>query len=126
MQTQEWIVGWLSIRADGLEETIWGMLADPKERLGPLGRTWEQIRKIFKRYVPDTEEDESPWLQPLDEADEGSDRQIIADQLTFYQGRVAQIEAQLEDAPAETRAQLEAELTDTQAKIDEYRQLLGA
>jgi hypothetical protein len=41
MQTQEWIVGWLSIRADGLEEAIWGMLADPKEWLGPLGRTWE-------------------------------------------------------------------------------------
>jgi hypothetical protein len=54
----------------------------------------------------------------------GPDRQIIADQLTFYQDRVAQIEAQLEDAPAETRAQREAELTDTRSKIDEYQNLL--
>jgi hypothetical protein len=85
-------------------------------------------------HVPDTEEIESPWLQPLAEVDEaiprslapGPDRQIIADQLTFYQDRVAQIEAQLEDAPAETRGQLEAELTDTESKIEEYQQLLGS
>jgi hypothetical protein len=85
-------------------------------------------------HVPDTDEVESPWLQPLDEADEAiprslapsPDRQIIADQLTFYQGRVVQIEAQLEDAPAETRAQLEAELTDTRSKIDEYQHLLSS
>ena len=49
MQTQEWIVGWLAIRADGLEEAIWGLLADPKPALGPFRRAWEQMRKIFNR-----------------------------------------------------------------------------
>jgi hypothetical protein len=56
MQTQEWIVGWLSIRADGLEEAIWGMLADEenhkKRRRSPLGRTWEQIMKLGERLFP--------------------------------------------------------------------------
>jgi hypothetical protein len=50
MQTQEWIVGWLAIRADGLEEAIWGLLADPKPALGPFQRAWEQIRKITNRW----------------------------------------------------------------------------
>jgi hypothetical protein len=52
MQTQEWIVGWLSIRADGLEESIWGMLADPKRRRGPIGRAFEQVGRITRLYVP--------------------------------------------------------------------------
>ncbi len=49
MQTQEWIVGWLAIRADGLEEAIWGLLADPKPALNAFRRAGEQARKIANR-----------------------------------------------------------------------------
>lgn len=48
-QVQEWIVGWLSIRADSLADTIWGMLNDPKKRAGPWGRLGEQFQKFFAR-----------------------------------------------------------------------------
>jgi hypothetical protein len=94
----------------------------------------EAPRDLTLHVPEDAEEDEAPWSLAFGAAHEsiprspapGPDRQIIADQLSFYQDRVAQIEAQLEDAPAKTRAQLEAELTDTRSKIDEYQNLLGS
>jgi hypothetical protein len=50
MQTQEWIVGWLALRADGLEEAIWGLLANPKPALNIYRRTEEQARKLANRW----------------------------------------------------------------------------
>jgi len=57
MQIQEWTVGWLSLRADSLEDAIRGMLMNPKPRLGPWGRFREQIKKraVIRSL---------PWIQP--------------------------------------------------------------
>jgi len=62
MQTQEWIAGWLAIRADGLEEAIQGMLADPKRRRNFLGRTQEQWQKLRKRLGADIQLPQPPPL----------------------------------------------------------------
>ena len=46
MQAQEWIVALFGIRADSLEDALRGMLADPPETFGPLGRIWSQLLKF--------------------------------------------------------------------------------
>lgn len=46
MQVQEWIVALFGIRADSMEDALRGMLADPPETFGPLGRIWSQLLKF--------------------------------------------------------------------------------